>query len=103
MMATRNEMALRLDATLWLLGAGMGKLPLPLYDKLIDYREELKEALGPGWYLACKGKLKDYIECSQRPMGTPLGAKSLPENPENLQGDRGDLMRRERDDELETE
>lgn len=58
MMATKYEIALRLDATLWLLGAGMGELPLPLYDKLIDYREDLKEALGPSWYPACSGKLE---------------------------------------------
>src|SRR5208282_3651395 len=102
MMATRNEMALRLDATLWLLGAGMGELPLPLYDKLIDYREELKEALGPSWYPACSGKLREFMQLS-RSIGTELGTKALPETPEPLQGGHGDLMGRDRADELGTE
>jgi len=65
-MATKDDIALRLDAAMWLLGAGKGELPLPLYDKLIDYREELKEALGASWHSAISGKLKEFMEKSRK-------------------------------------
>ena len=64
-MATKDELALRLDATMWLLGVGMGELPYPLYEKLIDYREELKEEIGAGWAPTISGKLKAFMEASR--------------------------------------
>ena len=64
-MATKDELALRLDATMWLLSAGMEELPLPLYNNLIDYREELKEALGANWAAAISGKLSLFIEANR--------------------------------------
>ena len=68
-MTTTDDLALRLDATMWLLGVGMGELPLPVYNKLIDYQEELKEALGPSWYSVSSGKLKEFMEMSNRAGG----------------------------------